>query len=109
MLKLPNKDPEEILDYAVSFLDLLEDGYVLDTRAAVVESMDPSESPSVLVVSNVSLQTALSPARNELVTFWLEGGIEGTTYVLKVTASDSLNMPKDRTYVRRVKIKVKKL
>lgn len=109
MLKLPNKDPEERLDYPVDFAALLPAGYAIDSANCVIESMDPAASPQGLKILSVLTASGgqSSPTRTDTVILWLEGGIKDTTYVLKITASDSQNVPHDRQYVRRAKIKIK--
>lgn len=109
MITLPDKDPEEVLDYQVSFADLIPADFVLDTAAAVVESASPSESPLSLDVltADVTQNANNSPLRDDSVTVWLSGGTVGCKYTVKVTVSDSQGVPHDRQYVRRLRVKVK--
>jgi len=111
MLTLPDKDPEELLDYQVSFADLIPAGYIIDEVEAVVESADPSQSPLTLVVESALASTSgsSSPERMDSATLWLSGGLTGCKYTIKVTVSDTQDVPHDRQYVRRAKIKVKPL
>ena len=113
-LALPNKDPEEDLDYSVSFQDLIPTGTELSLAEVEIEEASPTESPFSLMpcgspyVVLGSVDETASPLTSDLVTFWVTGGTLDTKYTLKVTATgNETGVPCPRKYVRRVTIKIK--
>jgi hypothetical protein len=104
----PNKDPQEVLDYAELYTNLLNPGIELIAQTVVVESASNSESPITLEVSNTALAIsgATPPGIVDTVVWWLSGGTNDVTYVIKVTAQDNQVTPEDRIFVRRAAITV---
>lgn len=99
-LKLPDKDPDEVLDYDVDFAQWVTSPATIQAVGTSV-ALDGVSSPSgdsALVVDTVIVGS-------NIVAAWLSAGTAGETYTLKVEAVDN-NSPV-RTVVRRVKIKVK--
>jgi hypothetical protein len=98
----PDKDPEEVLDYPVSFKDWLVEGCDIDgvsnPPTVVQEGTSTPNGLTDLIVDNVFT------AGKQIVT-WLSAGTAGDSYLFKITADDT-GTPV-RTVVRRVKIKVK--
>lgn len=100
-LKWPDKDPEEILDYPVDFSDWLVTGAQIDDSPVVTVTQVGVSDPGGLVDLVVSqIQMA-----NPNVVVWLTGGTNGEKYTFKIKGTD--NQSPQRTYVRRVVIKVK--
>lgn len=100
MLRWPQKDPEEVLDFTVDFTDWLVGAAVLQGGDTTV-TMDGTSVPgglTNLTVSNVVTSTTK-------VTVWLTGGTSGEKYKFKVKVKDG-NSPQ-RVGVRRATIKVK--
>lgn len=104
MLKWPDKDPEEELDYPLSFVDWVVDPNVLDSGVGVIES---ATLPDGSAEETPTLSIDLVQLGTNVANFWLSGGTDGATYVIKATVTDDNVVPYDRTGVRRVKIKVK--
>lgn len=108
-LSLPDKDPEEVLDYTVDFSDLTVEGVpLLGTPTVEVESAAPTESPDALTQPIPAAYAQLgpeSPLENDAVLIWLANGTLNTKYTLKITVND--DNPNARTFVRRATIKVK--
>ena len=100
MLKLSPKDPEEILDYTVSFTDWLVGTATLIGGTDTTVTQDGTSVPSALTNLTVSGVTAAT----DKVTFVLTGGTAGETYTFKVKTADNTS-PK-RVGVRRAKIKI---
>ena len=99
-LKYPNKDPEEILEYSLDFIDWVTPGDTIQASGTSV-AQDGTSTPSELtdiVVDSVVV------ASNIVVT-WISGGTIGETYIMKIIAVDNNNPV--RTVVRRVKLLVK--
>ncbi len=109
--KLPNKDPDECLDYVFDFSELLPTGREIESATVEVESANPAESPITLVPMGspfIFLLAEGSPQFFTQVSFWLDGGTLGTTYTIKVTAfDDSVAGPSSRCFVRRATVKIK--
>lgn len=99
-LKFPNKDPEEILEYSLDFIDWVTAG---DTLQAVGTSVaqDGISTPNGLTDIVVDSVVVVS----DIVVTWISGGTLGETYIMKVIAVDNNNPV--RTVVRRVKLSVK--
>lgn len=112
-LKWPDKDPQEILDYPVSFADWLMPGRALQNQQITAIEADNNESPVAIQVPTVvggvllAASTAASPEILDTMVVWLEGGTTGVTYTFTLEADDDEATPIDRHVVRRVKIKVK--
>lgn len=105
-LSLPDKDPDEVLDYTVDFSDLTVAGVPL-LGVPTVE-IEPAESPEVLTQPVAAAFVQLgpeSPLENDAVLIWLAGGVLNTKYTLKITVNDDDTQA--RTFVRRATIKVK--
>lgn len=108
-IKLPDKDPQEVLDYKVDFGNLLPSGVYLDDASVSIESANNGESPIALAATSVQIVVNdASPQLLSRVLFWLRGGTEGVKYTGVVTASDNQGASPDRKYVRRFTVKVKK-
>lgn len=93
---LPDKDPEEVLDYPINFAPWLVSPATLDTAGGQC---------TVSVVSGAGLTVASVVVSSTHITAWLSGGVVGTKYVLKYTAKDTNGTV--RTGVRRFKLTVK--
>ena len=118
-LKWPDKGPDECLDYSVDFGDLLPtDSRLSPTDAPVITIERPSNqespptllvgaSPGVFVTASGTESPVESPERLDTVTIWLLGGTLGVTYTVRVDVMDDNVTPKQRLFVRRVKIKIK--
>ena len=104
----PNKDPQEVLDYAELFTNLLNPGIELISQTVIVESASNNESPITLNISNTALAIsgATPPGIVDTVVWWLSGGTIDVTYIIKVTAQDNQITPEDRIFVRRAAITV---
>jgi len=98
--KWPDKDPEEILDYPLDWVDWLITGRALDDSTVV---QDGTSTPGGL--SDITIMGASTYTTTQSIV-WLSGGTIGETYTFKITVSDD-EAGQDRTGVRRVKIKVK--
>lgn len=114
-LKIPDKDPDECIDYVVRFDGVQAENVALASATVEIESATPDESPYALtfpyspqaeVVDAGSPVT--SPQFEDGVRIWLANGTEGTKYTLKVTATDE-TLVHPRVFVRRATVKVKKL
>lgn len=101
-LSFPDKDPEEVLDYPVSFKDWLIPGCDIDgvtkPPTVVQEGTSTPNGLTDLVIDNVFVA-------GQSIVIWLSAGTSGESYLFKITADDTANPI--RTVVRRVKIKVK--
>jgi hypothetical protein len=89
-------DPAEVFPYSVTLGDLTNAGVTACAATVSVESMLPFESSSTLIVNNVTtLGSDPLSSVVDTVKFWLQGGTDGTTYVLLITptaTSTPLNM-----------------
>ena len=104
----PNEDPMEDLDYSETFADLLEPGISLRSADVEIESASNGENPFALTISYTSLAIsgANPPGIIDTVVFWLNGGTNGVTYTIKITATDTQGTPRDRIFVRRATITI---
>ena len=88
------KQPAEVQNYYVRYVDYLQEGEVIASVTAAVDV--PSELTligPVVLADNVALE------------FWLEGGLDGTTYKLEITATTNYgNVKQDE-----IKVKVKEV
>lgn len=106
---LPDKDPEDVLDYGIILSDEAVELDPLKVLSVSVESCSPDESPMLLVIDN-ALWAMSNPTSGVIdsIVFWLSGGTVGTTYVLRIEADDTETAPHMRVLVRRVTITVAK-
>ncbi len=116
----PTKDPQEVLDYAFDFSDLISEGLQLDVNghSVAIESVSPPEdilspdtrlaffgSPAPLAIP----LEATSPLRRDAIQIWLVKGQVGRKYTIVCRARDTNPSPTKRIHVRRATLKVKKL
>jgi len=94
MEALPDKDPDEVLDYPIDFSQWLVSPATLNVSAGCGVEV----SGTGLIVDSVTVTTTHIIA-------WLSGGTLGSSYVLKYTAVDTNGTV--RTGVRRFKMKIK--
>lgn len=106
---LPDKDPEDVLDYGIILSDEATELDPLKVLTVSIESCSPDESPVSLVIDN-ALWAMSNPTSGvvDSIVFWLSGGTVGTTYVLRIEADDTETVPHIRVLVRRVTITVAK-
>lgn len=106
---LPDKDPDDVLDYAVVLSDEANEPDPLKQMIVSVESVSPDESPVVLTIDS-AVWAMSDPASGvvDSVVFWLSGGTIGSTYVLRIEADDTETSPHMRVIVRRFTITVAK-
>ena len=99
-LTWPNKDPEEVLDYPLDVSDWVVQGQNIDTASVVLESQVGDDTANPIVIEATQFGS-------NIINTWLSGGVDGVSYIFKVTFEDDQVAPIDRVGVRRVKIKVK--
>lgn len=106
---LPDKDPEDVLDYAIVLDVQLSIDDPLKALSVSVEACVPEETPMTLVIDNAlwAMSDPTSGLVNTIV-FWLSGGTPGVTYVLRLEALDTETVPHTRVMVRRATITVAK-
>lgn len=106
---LPDKDPEDVLDYAIIMSGEASELDPLKLLTVSIESCSPDESPVTLVIDN-ALWAMSDPSSGviDAIVFWLSGGTVGATYVLRIEADDTETLPHTRVMVRRVTITVAK-
>jgi frataxin-like iron-binding protein CyaY len=85
----PNKDPNEVLDYAIDWSQRLA-GDIIDTSTFTV--------PSGIVINSQS-------KTNTMTTVWLSGGSEGVTYDILNRIITNGGRTMDQTVELRVKSK----
>lgn len=96
MKRFPQKDPVEVLDYAISFdaeWDVTND----TTLSCVVEVLDETDPP--LVVEETGVRDG------NMAFFWLSGGLVGQDYRLNVTITTTLGRVYNAVYLIMVKDK----
>jgi hypothetical protein len=92
----PDHDPDDQLDYDLDFTDALP---ATDAITLAVTNISPVTASPLTEVT-----TTIDPG-GKIVTVWLSGGLAGTSYEVRVTATTS-NVPA-RIIDRTVNIKVK--
>lgn len=87
-LTWPNKDADEVLDYQIDWTDLL-DGDTIST--------------STWLISGSGLTKQSQSNTTTTATIWLQGGTDGTAYVV----TNTITTAGGRTFEQAVKIKIK--
>lgn len=107
--ELPDKDPEDRLDYQIDLAAFIPTTFALDSQSVEIEAAGNSESPIALTVSDVHpVPGCAGGSLNTAILFWLSGGTPGVRYTGKITASDNAGISPDRFSVHRFYIRVSK-
>lgn len=88
MLQWPDKDPDEVLDYAIDWSARLETGDTIVASTWTVQS---------------GLSSSLDSFSGSRASVWLSGGSEGQTYV----ATNRVTTSENRVMEQSVKIRVR--
>lgn len=88
------KDPDSVLDYAVDWQDVLEDGESILSSSWTVEDLGNADD-----LKEHSKGTAVDSGK---VLIWLEDGVAGETYEVTNAISTSDDRQYDRTFRIRV-------
>lgn len=91
--KWPTKDPEEVLDYEHSFIDLLPVGDAIATSVFSVVSGNNG-------TGDLTIESESNTTTSSLV--WLSGGVSGVTYLIGCI----ITTIEGRTFDRTIQLKV---